>query len=276
AEKSIYAYTSSYEINIPGVSDFNLGDALNIVLGEVSVNFENDEAKVNSALKDYLAKYPKLQASYSDNTLWFKGIPAHGSMPWLGLNAGLHLLNFLGTFLDIQLLKNIFSWYEDGKGLAFDGNYTDKYFSETSYNIGRISYADNKLTLACNLRLPAGMNVTGILENVSKKTSSSVILLGGSDGFVSDPESDFIRILMNSYQKETGDITSKPEAIGGGTYARESKNSVAFGAAFQGRDYRMHGNDEYFPIADFYDNMQIYAHAIDDLGEYLRSGKMKF
>ena len=82
--------------------------------------------------------------------------------------------------------------------------------------------------------------------------------------------------MLNAYQQETGDLTSKPEAIGGGTYARESKNSVAFGAQFPGRDYRMHGDDEFFPLSDFYDNMQIYARAVYDLSEYLRSGKKPF
>jgi succinyl-diaminopimelate desuccinylase len=67
-----------------------------------------------------------------------------------------------------------------------------------------------------------------------------------------------------------------PLAIGGGTYARDSKNSIAFGAAFSKRDYRMHGDDEYFPLSDFYDNMQIYAHAIHDLSIYLREGKVDF
>ena len=71
-------------------------------------------------------------------------------------------------------------------------------------------------------------------------------------------------------------MESKPLAIGGGTYARESKNSVAFGAQFPDRDYRMHGDDEFFPLSDFYDNMQIYAHAIYDISEFLRSGKKPF
>ena len=81
---------------------------------------------------------------------------------------------------------------------------------------------------------------------------------------------------MNAYQKETGDVVSAPLAIGGGTYARESRNSVAYGAQFVGRDYRMHGHDEVFPLSDFYDNMQIYAHAIFDISEYLRAGKKPF
>ncbi len=274
AEKSIYAYEADYEVNIPNVTSFHLGSALNIVLSEVEIELHDDENKVNEALTGYLAKYPKLQASYKNNTLWFKGIPAHGSTPYLGLNAGLHLLNFLGELYDIDLLKKVSNDYFDGLGKAFHGDFKDEYFEDTSYNIGRISYENGKLVLACNFRFPSSMKIDDLLPQVEKLTSSHLTLLGGSQGFVADPNSDFVKILLNSYQKETGDLVSKPLAIGGGTYARESKNSVAFGAAFPGRDYRMHGDDEYFPVSDFLDNMQIYAHAIDDISNYLRSGKM--
>lgn len=276
AEKSIYAYEVTYEVTIPHVEDFHLGDALNIVLSEVEVKFDEKEEKITNALKEYLKEYPKLQAKFEDGKLWFKGIPAHGSMPYLGINAGLHLIHFLGRFYHIELLEKIADDYFDGLGNAFGGNFKDAYFTETSYNVGRISYENGKLTLAVNFRFPSSMDIKTLLPEVEKKTGGKLTLLGGSQGFVADPESDFVRILLNSYQEETGDYVSKPLAIGGGTYARESKNSVAFGAAFPGRDYRMHGDDEYFPIDDFFDNMQIYAHAIDDISKYLTAGKKPF
>lgn len=276
AEKSIYAYNADYEVKIPNVKDFHLGDALNIVLSEVEVELDEDEKKVDESLKEYLKEYPKLQARFESGRLWMKGIPAHGSMPYLGINAGLHLIDFLGRLYHIDLLSRIAEMYFDGLGKKFHGDFTDEYFKETSYNVGRIGYEKGHLTLSVNFRFPASMDIKTLLEKVSKLTSSKLTLLGGSQGFVSDPKSDFVQILLHSYQKETNDYESKPLAIGGGTYARESKNSVAFGAAFPGRDYRMHGDDEYFPISDFFDNMQIYAHAIDDISEYLRSGKKPF
>jgi succinyl-diaminopimelate desuccinylase len=273
AEKSIYAYEASYPVTLPGVKPFKLGNALNIVLGEVSVSLAGDEKAIQSALKDYLAKNPGLQGSYKNGILWFKGTAAHGSMPWLGNNAGLHLLAFLGQLLKLPVLKDIFVAYQGGKGESFQGNYKDTYFTETSYNVGRIQYDGKTLTLAVNLRIPSSLDVQPVLDNVAKKTHARVHFLGGSAGFVADPNSAFVQLLMKAYQDETGDTASKPLAIGGGTYARESRHSVAFGAAFPGRDYRMHGDDEYFPLSDFEDNLQIYAHAIDSLSTYLRSGK---
>lgn len=275
AEKSIYAYDADYDISIPEIECFSLGAALNIVLAEASCTLKNSDG-VKEKLDEYLLKHSNVKALLNGKTLVFYGHPYHGSMPWNGVNAGLHMLNFLGEIYSHKELCEIYNCYQGGKGEYFDGNFTDKDFKETSYNVGRISYNDNTLKLSVNLRFPSSLQLDTVINNLKDKTVAKINVLGGSNGFVSDPNSDFIKILLNSYQQETGDYISKPEAIGGGTYARESKNSVAFGAQFPNRDYRMHGDDEFFPLSDFYDNMQIYAHAVYDLSEYLRSGKKPF
>lgn len=273
AEKSIYAYTAEYPVTVLGIENFSLGEALNIVLAEASCDITLHQDDVKRELPSYLERHKRIKATFDGKTLKFFGKPYHGSMPWNGVNAGLYMLHFLGEVFGNKTFKDVFFQYHDGMGEQFKGNFKNEYFSESSYNVGRISYNGNKLTIAVNVRFPAGMDIHDVLNNVSTKTSANVTLLGGSDGFVADPKSDFINILLGAYQKETGDMKSMPLAIGGGTYARESKNSVAFGAQFPGRDYRMHGDDEFFPLSDFYDNMQIYAHAIYDLSEYLRTGK---
>ena len=271
AEKSIYSYTATYPMTILGLENFNLGAALNIVLAEASVDVTLHQDDIRRQLPDYLSRHHKVTATFDGKKLTFIGKPYHGSMPWNGVNAGLYLLHFLGEVFGNSTLVNIFYDYHDGMGEHFGGNFKDQYFTESSYNVGRISYDGTNLVLAVNVRFPAGMDVKKVLDNVSEKTHAKIELLGGSDGYVFDPNSDFVKILLSAYQDETGDRKALPLAIGGGTYARESKNSVAFGAQFPGRDYRMHGNDEFFPLSDFYDNMQIYAHAIYDLSEYLRN-----
>lgn len=275
AEKSIYAYESVNFVNIPFVEEFHLGSALNIVLAEADCTIHKPESEIKVALEKYLQSHPEIRATLEGEHLTFIGKPCHGSTPWNGVNAGLHMLNFLGDFLGIKHLNEIFDQYNDGMGNNIGGNYKDEYFSETSYNVGKISYQDGKLILSVNLRFPAGMDVDKILTNVCGQTHAIIKNLGGSDGFIMNPDSDLVRILMKAYQEETGDLESKPMAIGGGTYARESKNSVAFGAQFLHRDYRMHGNDEFFPLSDFYDNMQIYANAVYHLSELLRDTKEK-
>ena len=274
AEKSIYSYSASYPLSLKGVSPFTSGDALNIVIGDANCGIANPRLDVEGALNFYLRSHPLIKASYHDEILTFKGKPSHGSLPWMGVNAALYLLDFLGDLYSNQTLKSIFKFYLDGKGIAFNGNFTNKYFDCSSYNVGKVVYDGKKLTIYVNVRFPSDIDIKTVIDNAAKTTKAEIKSLGGSQGFVSDPNSDFVKILLNAYRKETNDEISMPLAIGGGTYARDSKNSIAFGSAFSKRDYRMHGDDEYFPLCDFYDNMQIYAHAIHDLSIYLRDGKV--
>ena len=276
AEKSIYAYEADYHIELPLVEEFALGAALNIVLASATVTLKGELDRAKILAEKYKADYPKVNISFDGDKITFLGHPYHGSRPWNGVNAGLHLLNFLGILFDKPELSEIFKDYEDGRGNHFGGNFKNVHFTESSYNVGRIDYKGNKLSLFVNVRFPSDRKVETVRDNLKKHDNANYTLLGGSDGFVADPESDFVKILLKSYQDETGDTKSKPEAIGGGTYARESKNSVAFGSQFPGRDYRRHGDDEFFPLSDFYDSRQIYAHAIDKISEYLRTGKKDF
>ena len=74
---------------------------------------------------------------------------------------------------------------------------------------------------------------------------------------------------MHVYQEETGDYESKPLTSGGGTYAKEADNIVAFGMQFPGWDSRMHAIDEQVKRVDLVKSMAIYARAIVELGEKL-------
>lgn len=267
-EKSIYAYSATYDVKIPNVQPFSSGDALNIVLAQASCMIEDD--KVEEQLKKYLSLHSDVKASYDGKTLTFVGRPCHGSTPWFGVSGGLHLLNFLGELYSISTLKEVYKDYVDGKGESFDGNFKDEDFSETSYNVGKIEYKDGKLTIYVNLRFTPRLTPDAVLNNLRTKRNARFELISGGKGFITDKDSKEIQILVNAYREESKDMITKPLAIGGGTYARESKNSVAFGAQFPNRDYRMHGDDEFFPIDDFYMNMKIYAHALADISKYLQ------
>ena len=72
---------------------------------------------------------------------------------------------------------------------------------------------------------------------------------------------------MQAYREETGDLKSEPITIGGGTYAKHCKNTVAFGALFSGRESVMHQPNEFMPVDDIVKSALIYARAIDLLGK---------
>jgi succinyl-diaminopimelate desuccinylase len=54
--------------------------------------------------------------------------------------------------------------------------------------------------------------------------------------------------------------------IGGGTYAKEAPNTIAFGSNFPGKENHIHEPDEKIDLEDFYTSIGIYAHAIYVLG----------
>jgi len=70
---------------------------------------------------------------------------------------------------------------------------------------------------------------------------------------------------MKVYQEHTGDKESKPITIGGGTYARATKNAVAFGPMFPGQPDVAHQKDEYISIEHLVDLADIYSKAIYQL-----------
>jgi len=275
AEKSIYAYEERIPFSDPRIEPFEIGSALNIVPDEAKVRIQADGTNVEEAVAAYQSLYPRLKIRFEDGVLSVKGISAHGSLPWLGENAGLHLLNLLGKIYGLPVLEEVAHGYEGGKGENRNVNFKDKTFDGSSYNVGKIRYDGKVLSLDVNFRFPCSYSVQDVVEAVRKASQHEILLLGGSDGFVQDKDSDFVQILVGAYREETGDEKSEPLAIGGGTYARESRNSVAFGAAFPGRSMRMHGDDEFFPYSDFVDNIQIYARALDEMFDYLRTGKRK-
>lgn len=271
-EKSIYAYEAKYDVELD-VEPFSWGSALNIVIDKASCVLKSrlEEAKILATR--FQNRFPDVHILLENDKVTIIGVPCHGSMPWNGKNAALYLLEFLGYLYDEKRTRDIFDQYISGKGENFRGDFKDNDFDCTSYNVGRIQYDGKTLTIAVNLRFPASIHKEDVLKNVHLNTGAEVTLLGGSDGFVMDKDSAFVQTLVQAYREETGDMESQPMAIGGGTYARESRNSVAFGAQFVGRDYRMHGNDEFFPLSDFYDNMPIYAHAVDKVIQLMKEEK---
>lgn len=270
AEKAICTYTHTFEI--PGLANpFEWGDALNIVLADASITLDDiSTEKLEQARYIYLENYPQANIKIEGHTVTFKGKASHGSLPWFGSNAGLHLLNYIARLRHIPELRSLFHLYHHGDGKRFGGDYKSDNFTDSSYCIGKIKYDGEKLTFYVNMRLPETINPQDACDNVAEKMGGEVKLLSSSEALVIDPESDMVRVLMDAYQKETHDYTSKPLAIGGGTYAKESKNTLAFGSAFPGRDNRIHDNEEYISLDDFYNSIAIYAHGIVNLAKLVK------
>ena len=76
-----------------------------------------------------------------------------------------------------------------------------------------------------------------------------------------DEDSDFIRSLKEAYEEITNE-EAFCISMGGATYARVFKNSVAFGPIFPGEEGTEHQPDEYIEIDSLLKAGDIIANAV--------------
>ncbi len=196
------------------------------------------------------------------------GIPAHASTPYLGKNAILYLakkLKELGERNDIiELLTNFFN-YNYQEAILFNEKIADD-TGEITVNLGAIEMDKESTKIKIDIRIPVTFSkeliIKKIMENVSKY------------GFVIKEfsylkplyvplESEFIKILYDTYQKCTNDYDSLPISSGGATYARVfSKNSVSFGATFKNAKSYAHEPNERVNVDNLIKALEIYYHTL--------------
>lgn len=269
-EKAVCNYDAIYEVDL-GPTPFHWGTAINLVTDTAVYDFASCEQpleEIKRIVANYLADHSEIKGSWDGSRLKIEGFGYHGSMPWFGVNAGLYMLNIIGKIRGIQVLHDLYEDYKTGDGEPFGGNYKSKAFDRSSYCVGFFDYADGKLTLAVNMRLPENVEIDDAVHNVCEKTRpDDLVVQSKTPVLYVDPDSPFIQALMKVYQEETGDLESKPLAIGGGTYAKDSRNTVAFGGSYNDVDFHMHGDNEFFLLSNFYDDIGIYAHTIYEMGQ---------
>ena len=167
----------------------------------------------------------------------FIGQAAHGSIPWCGKNAAMMAVYALGNFYKNERLMTFFSKFmmTRGEGLNADMHNDEMY--DNSLNLGLFSYADGKLNATFNFRFintTTFEEVKAIIEENAKPFKTE---FGGCSPLLYFPkDSVLVSTLLNAYIDETGDKDAQPLSTGGGTYAKEAENVVAFGMEFEGWD----------------------------------------
>jgi len=268
AEKAITGFDATCEIDIPHVISVKGGVAYNAVIERCELVTDSNE------LATFLASLnPNNIVERKDGLIHFTSIgkAAHGSTPSLGINAGLNILKSLSAYTHDPKLKAIVDAYSDYHGKGIDADFKSKFMGDCSLCIGIISYENKKLKLGCNYRFVDGVEYDEVIKRVTKASPIDVKFFGCSPLLFNDPEtSDLIKSLVKAYQEETGDMETKPFAIGGGTYAKEAKNIVAFGMQFPGINTKMHDADEFLRLCDLENGIAIYMNAILKLGDLIK------
>ena len=268
AEKGIIGFAVRKGIDLPELISLEGGVASNSVIERCEVIVKED-LNLISYLNDkeidysYLVKNGKME-------LVFHGLAAHGSVPWMGKNAALIAIKSLGEFYKNEDLLNLYRLYSDPRGEGVNAAAKSENMGTNSLNVGIVSIKNGKLEMIVNYRHVETVTAEQMINNIKEASKPFEIeVLGTSPLLFYPKDHKLIKTLLRVYQEETGDYETQIIASGGGTYAKEADNVVAFGMDYPGYDSVMHGVNERTEIKFLFESMGIYAHAIIELGKIL-------
>ena len=268
AEKGIGGFLVKKDIDLPEVISIKGGVASNSVIEKCEVLMKEDLNFVaylnnNDVVFSYLARGEQM-------LLTFNGLAAHGSVPWMGKNAAMEAVKQLGSYYknaDLQLLYKLYSPLR-GEGVNAAAHSED--MGDNSLNVGLFSLENGKLEMVVNFRHVETVTSEQMMKNIIEASKPfEVINCGFSPVLYYPKDHPLIKTLLRVYQEETGDLETQIIASGGGTYAKEADNVVAFGMEYPGHDPKMHGVNENTKKSYLFESMGIFAHAIIELGKLI-------
>lgn len=205
--------------------------------------------------------------------LSIKGKSAHAMEPNAGVNAAVKLAQFLNTVLTSKQSKAfchfiVTSFANESRGHALALNFKDEVSGDTTLNAGVVSFEAGKggtveVSMRYSVTYPFEEKVAALNATVEALGFTVTVPENSAPHFVDEKE-ELIQKLSKVYERNTGE-KAELLAIGGGTYARELKNGVAFGMLFPGEPDCAHQADEFVVIENLLKAAGIYADAIIEL-----------
>ncbi len=201
-----------------------------------------------------------------------RGKSAHGAMPQKGVNAVSILMRFLGELdFDSSGINDFIRFYN--RHIGFDlsgekigcGHLRDEISGRLIWNTGMLSMDSESVSVTVNVRCPVSCcdeDVYAAIRPVLEEYEIGIVKRMYKEPLYYPEESRIVQTLLAVYRDCTGDTKSRPLVIGGGTYAREMKNAVAFGALYPGDPDIMHEPEECVRIDRLIQTAGIYADAI--------------
>jgi succinyl-diaminopimelate desuccinylase len=221
----------------------------------------------------------KIEAEMCNKQLIIKsfGQAAHGSTPENGKNAIMQLFEFLGTLshnMGKSSLKDFIEFCNknigmDPYGEHFGCGLEDKPSGKLSFNTGVVTMTENQISLTLNLRYPVTFKLEDMMKPFNERLYGTGIRVEEYEHqhpLYFSEEHTLIKTLQKVYTEQTGQEATLL-AIGGGTYAKEMPNIVAFGPVFPGQPDIIHQPNECIALDDLVLNAKIYAHAIYELAK---------
>lgn len=251
------------------ILDIHGGTAHNAVCASVTMDLVPDSFDADK-LRSFLSANGlecDLQRKDGYDRLRVFGTAAHASTPEEGVNAisyameGLYQAGLNDEFTDMYHNKIATGYY--GEGLGIDLN--DQY-GRLTLNMGVAKMEDGIISITIDIRFPVTMKHGPIIEEMVKNGEGWVVNAEGEDPLFFPLNHPMIKAMLKAYYDVT-DSQLEPQTMGGGTYARDMPNIVAFGCDTQEYNWHIHDDNEFVTEKSLALQTEIYAQALINLLE---------
>ena len=250
------------------------------VAANVVPQYAKAELEVSEDAKEYLKEEKDIHITIEGNRAIVEadGVSAHASTPWNGENAIGRLCLYLQKLPLNEELKKAIGFVAEKLGMESDGktlgiNFSDEPSGPVTINLGMISskVEDDKaeVSIVLDSRCPVTLGYETIVPVIKKIFVEAGWVAGEefwSDAIYKADDSEIVQKLLGVYREITGDMTPA-FCIGGGTYAKDIPNILAFGAEKKEADHCIHGADEYILLDQLVECGYIFAEAMKALAE---------
>lgn len=263
------------------IKSMKAGERPNIVIGKAAAELPKMSQEDIDLFKYYLkVNHLKGEIYHNDDsdTIEIEGKYFHAAMAYNGINAAVHVLNFVGATYDDKLSQQLSVLLDDWKGSGFGIDMEGGYMGFLTMNIGIVEVNNGETTVTIDIRYPNITDGDALITKMKDALAASTVkieMVSADDSvplFV-DPDSKLVKTLEQSYREYSGDYTTPNKTIGGGTYARKFDNFVAFGPEFPQHEETSffvggpHEKDEGVKVESLMKAVAIYAKAAQDLAK---------
>ncbi|MGL5977600.1 MAG: Sapep family Mn(2+)-dependent dipeptidase [Erysipelotrichaceae bacterium] len=262
------------------ITKMNAGTRPNIVIGKADAIVSEWSTALQATFDFYLEANNltgRVEQLESGAHIFIDGVFSHAAWPYNGVNAAIHILNFVGSAMQDRFAKAcalmLQDWRGTGAGMEFEG----AYMGFLTMNPGIVQIEDQKASITLDIRYPNDTSLEAITSGLQAKLdvhAPELALLVHEHvvPLFMDPNSEFIKTLEQAYRKVSGDTFTPLLTMGGGTYARKLPNCVAFGPEFPLSKVETteflggpHQKDEAMKLQDLYNAVEIYCDVLVNL-----------
>ncbi len=251
---------TTYEKHYASALKIDCGTAANVIPGVIRAELPVKAVPVHAP-----AGYT---VTYDENRITVEGRGGHASMPEFAKNALQALMKILTVQplpdADKETVRALYAlWQFDMHGESLGIDVTDE-SGRTTYSPDVIRFDETGVRFIADCRHPFTAKAEDLLKTWDDAYGKAGFARTDTDikpGHFIPADSELVSTLMNIYNELNGS-DSKPLSMGGGTYAREMENAVAFGIVREGEESMCHMPDESISIEDIRFNTMCMAEAI--------------